>query len=361
MSEDRKLSTEAGEVGEVGAPFVVDALPENRGGPAPPVVAASSDDPPRGRLGPLSHLAAGFGDVLCRPRVLVFLVAVSVLAALPAALPVFRSAHLHLAPVVDPASGPGIDLAGVAPDWLFADWQLRDPSLHALVGDLMAPAVLLSSWFGLLVCAGWMGLAREGRRGHGLSRFLAAGGSQFFPFLRTWFLGLPLFYGVTWLVWGAPGEWLMGLLLPEGQAGRAASERVAGWVVGGRELLSLFLVLGVEVLLDLGRASLVAGQRRSALLGLLRGFGYFLFEPLRVWWLVGAGFAFELLWLAAMSSLAAQGLLPLWALVLLLPFGRLVCRGARWAGLLRLYAEGGPGAATAAAPGGLGASGPGLA
>ncbi|MBL7007592.1 MAG: hypothetical protein ISR76_01235 [Planctomycetes bacterium] len=325
----------AAEIGTLGSPFVVDAFPDPE---APP--ASRAAPPPR--LGPMGHLAAGFGDVLCRPRVLVFLIAVAVLAALPAALPVFRSAHLNLAPVVEPAAGPGLSLEGLAPDWLFADWKLRDPSLQALVGDLMAPAVLLSSWFGLLVCGGWMGLARAGRRGHGLSVFLAAGGRAFFPFLRTWFLGLPLFYAATWLVWGPPGEWLMGLLLPGGDAARATSETAANWVTGSRELLSLFLVLGIEVLLDLGRASLVAGQRRSALLALLRGFGYFLFEPLRVWGLVGAGLAFELLWLAAMSSLVAQGLLPLWALVLLLPFGRIVCRGARYAGLLRLYAEGRP-------------------
>jgi hypothetical protein len=333
MSEPRP--TPAVEPDPYAAPFVVDALPE-------PQAAAPVPEPEPERRGALGHLAGGFGDVLSRPRVLVLLIALAVLLALPAAMPVFRSAHLHLAPVAPPAEGPGIDFAGVVPDWLLADWGRRDPSLHDFVADILAPLVLLSSWLGLLVSAGWMGVARDGRRGHGPARFLAAGGRHFFPFLRSWFLGLPLFFGVCWLVWGPPGERLASFLVPGGELERAADETAAGWITQGRELVAAFLVLGVEVLLDLGRASMVAGDRRSALLGLLRGFGFFLFEPLRVWTLVGAGLVVELVWLAACAALVGQGLLPLWSLLLLLPFGRAACRGARHAGLLRLYAEGLP-------------------
>lgn len=324
-------------------PFVVDA-------PALPQDAAAPPSGPIARQAALAHLAAGFGEVLSHPRVLLFLVGTSILAALPAALAVYRSAVEHLAPVVAPDTGPALDLLGPIPRWLLQDWARRDPSLAGGVAAVLAPSLLAASWFGLLVCAGWMGLSREQPRRPGLASFLAAGGRQFFPFLRTWLLGLPLCMAATWLVWGGPGERLMVSLVADGDPELAASETVAHWIAGTREVLSVFLLLGVEILLDLARASLVAGRRRSALLALARGFGFFLFEPLRVWALVGAGFVFELLWLAGLSAAAASAWLPVWSLIVLLPLGRIVCRGARWVGLLRLYAEGRPARASTQAP-----------
>ncbi|RMH04338.1 MAG: hypothetical protein D6702_03430 [Planctomycetota bacterium] len=337
--------------------IVVDAIETDEETPPPaPAVAApttaapTTAGPDLERPGPLALLAAGFVDVFARPRVLLLLVVLSAFAALPPALVVADSADLHLAPLADAPSGPEL-LRGPIPGRLFQAWEQADPDVRRRAGLTLAPLWLAASWLGLLVCAGWMATARaralRQRGGHGLADFLAGGGRFFFPFLRTWLLGLPLFALATWLVWGRPGAWLMRLLLPpEGDPAFAAGETAARWVENGREIVALLLVFGVEILLDLARAGLVAGGRRSALLALFRGLGVFLFEPLRVLVLVGAGLTFELLLLAVLSALTDAELLPLWSLVLLLPFCRQLCRGARWAGLLRLCLIGRPAAAS---------------
>jgi len=187
-----------------------------------------------------------------------------------------------------------------------------------------------------------MGLAltRPGE-GAGLAAFLRHGGRFWFRFLRTWVLGLALLAGLTWLVWGPPGQHLLERLAGDRPflPNELPSETTARLLAGGREVAYLGLILLLELLLDLARASLVAGERRSALLALFRGLGFLLSRPHRVLAAVLGGLALEVLWIAGVLALAP--LLPgsAWILVLVLPLGRIAFRGARHGALAILYRE----------------------
>jgi len=292
------------------------------------------------RKGALAHLAAGIGVVLSRPRVLFVLVLFSFLAALPIALPVFRSAQVHLDPLAQP---PGtsipFDLVTTTPRWLIDDWMRTDSGLVSALQSSLAPLLLLASLFGLFLTAGWMNVAVRGRREHGLASFARGGGQHFFPFLRTWIFGLALAGAVTWVVWNQPGEWVARQFLPEGRAGLATSESTARWFSIARNAVYLLILLKIEILLDLSRASLVAGNRRSAVLAIFRGAGFFLVQPFRVFGLVLSGLLLEAAWVGGVTVLVGTLGASLWYLVFLLPLGRIAFRGARHAGLARMYCE----------------------
>ncbi len=317
--------------------LVVDALPDPNApvpsGAAPPALV------PRPPRGPLTLLMDGLAMALGRPRVLLFLLGFSILSALPAALPVYRSAVEHLGMLPPTWHGLPLDFHAPIPAWIFLDWQRADPGLQAALSSGLAAGILFASLSGLLICAGWMSLAVGNRREHGLYAFLRGAGRHFFPFFRTWLIGLALFYALTWLVWGPPGEALVHRLLPGGDPSRASSENLGRWVVQGREILSLFALLIGEVLLDLARASLVAGGRRSALLAMLRGLLRLLMEPLRILSIVGAGLVLDLLWVAALAALVSFTVVPLWALVFLVPLGRILFRGARYGAFAMLFQD----------------------
>ncbi len=300
------------------------------------------------RKGALAHLMAGLGVVLARPRVLLVLVIFSFLTALPIALPVFRSAQAHLDPLaqahLDPlAQPPGasspLNLVTTAPRWLLDDWMRADSGLLAALQSTLAPLLLLASLFGLFLTAGWMNVAVRGSGEHGLSSFARGGGLHFFPFLRTWVFGLALVWAVTWVIWNQPGEWVARQFLPEGNASLATSESTARWFSILRTAVYLLALLKIEILLDLSRASLVAGNRRSAVLALFRGAGFFLVRPFRVSGLILSGLLLEAAWVGGVTALAGSLGLSLWFLVFLLPLGRIACRGARYAGLARMYCE----------------------
>lgn len=287
--------------------------------------------------GPLAFLLAGAGTVARQPAVLALLLLWSLLTALPAALPWYASALEHLAPAAGFPDEPLSDLARGGPRWLFDDWLRRDPGLRQAASSLV-PLLPLSSLAGLVVTGGWMGLAVQGQRRAGLAAFLHAGGRYFLRFARTWLLGLALSALVTWGVWGAPGEWVLGFFVPEGDLDLASSERVALWLANAQLLGYGLLLFLLELVLDLARASLVAGDRRSAVFALLRGAGFLLFEPRRTFGLVLAGWMLEAAWVAGLWALHEEAVLPLWSLCLLVPLGRIALRGARLTGLAALYA-----------------------
>ncbi|MFQ5749491.1 MAG: hypothetical protein ACE5H3_08550 [Planctomycetota bacterium] len=309
---------------------------------APPRVPDKGKDLPAAppRKGALAHLMAGLGVVLARPRVLFVLVLFSFLTALPVALPVFRSAAAHLDSLAQPpgTSSP-FDLVTAAPRWMIDDWMRSDSGLVSALQSSLAPLLLLASVFGLFLSAGWMNVAVRGRGEHGLSSFGRGGGLHFFPFLRTWIFGLALAGAATWVVWNQPGEWVARQFLPEGRADLAASESTARWFSIVRNAVYLLILLKIEVLLDLSRASLVAGNRRSAVLAIFRGAGFFLVQPFRVFGLVLSGLLLEAVWVGGVTTLAGTLEASLWYLVFLLPLGRIAFRGARHAGLARMYCE----------------------
>lgn len=310
--------------------LVVDAFPLGPG------LAPEGEAPPPSSG--VSHFAAGLRFALARPRVLLLLVGWLWLAALVPALGVAASAERHLAHAQESEREAPADLRGSTPQWLFREWERAGGAeLDAAAASLL-PLLLLSSLFGLLVSAGWMQAAVHGRSRHGLRSFLGGGGQMFFPFLRTWLCGLPIFALWTWLAWGAPGRVVVSLWLPGGEA-LAGSESLARAVTHGREILYFVGLLAIELWLDLARASLVAGKRSSALLALARGAREWLRRPSGVLTLAGAGIGLELLWIGALSGAAGLfGLGPL-ALGLSLPFGRVACRGARLAGLATFAAQ----------------------
>lgn len=286
-----------------------------------------------------AHLLAGLRFALGRPRVLLVLCVWAWLLPLVPALAMAGSAERHLSHAWAPESEGPADFAGATPLWMFREWERDGAGEIAAATNALLPLILLSSLFGLLVSAGWMHAAIHGRTRHGLRAFFGGGGRVLFAFLRTWFVGLPLFALWTWLVWGAPGEAVVRLWLPEGEAALAASETVARAVTATREVLYVLGLLALELVLDLARATLASAQRSSALLAIMRGVREALRRPLAIGVLIGAGFGIELLWIGALLGAATLiGLGPI-TLGLLLPFGRVTCRGARLVGLATFVAQ----------------------
>jgi hypothetical protein len=198
--------------------------------------------------------------------------------------------------------------------------------------------LLLASLLNLLFSAGWMKVAVRDQRDHSLRLFLQGGGRYFFPFLRTWLLGLPLFALVTWIYWSTPADWVFERLMPEGDASLAASERTGRWLETMRSVLYIISLWKIEIILDLARASLVVGQRTSAFLAMFRGIGFFTRTPFHVFGILLMSFGLELLWVGCMEALRTTLDWPIWTLLLLLPLGRHVLRGARYIALARYYA-----------------------
>ena len=310
--------------------LVVDAMPFGDEGSA---VRGEELHPAPGASAFVPALAEGVRVVLARPRVLLFLLVLAVLLPLVAVLPTYASLDAQLQDAVAlPGDGPADFLQG-APEWMLREWRSNDPQGAVAGGHALAAMVLVSSLLGLVFSAGWMSFAARDRRAHGLASFLRAGGRWFFPFLRTWLLGLPLFFAWTWVCWQAPADWLYAQLLPDGDPALAASENTGRWLQTLQLVVYYWGLLKLEIWLDLARASLVIGNRSSALLAMARGCGFFLRRPVSVLGLVLFGLGIELLWVAGIHAAG----LPILAVILVLPLGRIVMRGARHAGLASLY------------------------
>lgn len=274
---------------------------------------------------------------LSRPRVLLFLLGLQLLLPLMVALPTFFSAEQHLGTVEAIPGGTPVALPESAPSWMFEEWFRAAPTEAETAIQTLPALLLLVSLMQLLFTAGWMRIAMRAERHHSLRTFLQSGGHFFFPFLRTWLLGLPLFALATWVFWGLPAEWVFERLMPEGDPSLAASERTGRWLETLRQVLYLLSLWKIEILLDLARASMVCAGRRSALFALLRGIGFLTRSPLPVFGLMALGFGIELLWIAGIEATRDALDWPIWTLLLLLPFGRIVLRAGRLIGLVDYY------------------------
>lgn len=312
--------------------MVVDAFPVREATP----LATPETEPRERSIG--SHLAGGIWAALARPRLLLFLMGISLVLPLVVALPAFFAAEQHLGNFEAVADGTPIDLPNVAPAWIFEEWFRAAPTERKLAAQTMAPLLLLVSLFNLVITAGWMRIALLNRRRHSLRTFLQCGGHYFFPFLRTWLLALPMFALITWLFWGTPAEWLFARMMPEGDANLAASEQTGRWLETLRQVLFLIALWKTEILLDLARASMICGNRRSALAAIVRGIGFFLRSPWQVFGLMCLSFALELFWIAGAKAVQELADWPMWTLLLILPFGRIIFRGARYVSLASFYA-----------------------
>lgn len=306
--------------------FPVEGRPQADPGPAPAPERSIA-----------SHLFGGVATVLARPRILVFLLLLSLVFPLVVALPAFYSAQEHLPNFEAVPGGTAIDLPKEAPAWMFEEWLRKAPTEREVAVQSLPAMMLLVSLFNLVITAGWMRIAVKERRAHSLRTFLQGGGHWFFPFLRTWILGLPLFALTTWICWGTPAEWLFEQLMPDGKPDNAASENTGRWLEILRQVLYLIGLWKIEMLLDLARASMITGERRSALFAMGRAFGFWLRSPMPVFGLMGLGFGIELLWIGGVEAIRDTFDWPMWSLLLLLPFGRNVLRGARYVGLATYY------------------------
>jgi len=287
--------------------------------------------------GALAHLSNGFRIALARPRVVIFLVGLSIFLALPVAMPVHQSAVNELGRFASLTEA--VDLLVSAPRWLLDAWARQDPHMASSASVLLAPLMLLSSLLGILIAGGWMACAREDKGRHALSAFFEGGGLWFFPFFRVWILGLFIYAFNTWLIWGMPGDWVVEQFLPDGKANRAVSENTGRWVNHTREIVFLLALMKTEIFLDLARASMVARERRSAIGGFIRAIGLWLRRFPRILRLVGVGYALEGGWIFATLATVQWMAWPMVTLVFLLPLGRVICRGARLAGLATFCGE----------------------
>ncbi len=287
--------------------------------------------------GALAHLSNGFRVAMARPRVVLCLLALSLFAALPVALPVYHSASTELGRFT--LLGDSLEMLVSAPRWVMDSWTRSDTHLHSSTQALMAPLLLMTSLFGLLVAAGWMVCALEGKGRHALGTFFEGGGHWFFPFLRTWIFGLGLYALNTWVIWGTPGDWVVEQFLPDGESSRVPSENTGRWITNAREVIFLLALLKTEIFLDLARANMVSRGSRSAVGGLLRAIGIWMRRFPRILRLVGAGYALEALWIVGAMSVVSWQNWPLVSLVFLLPFGRILCRSARICGLATFVRE----------------------
>lgn len=284
----------------------------------------------------IGTLIAGIGVALVRPRVWLLLVLGSVLFGLAVATPVHQSALDNLAPTTTFADDP-LRSDHAMPRWVFDDWTRLHASAFDAASSALAPLLLISSLFGVVVAAGWIHAAIRGRDEHSLKQFLSGAGQYFFPMLRLWLLALVFYALVTWFFWGPIGEWVMTQFFPAGDVDRATSETKAWWGETLRSVLYLFALLKVEILMDLSRAAVVSAGGRSALLALMRGIRFWMWRWPACLLLVGSGFAIEALWIYAAVELTMLASLPLWGLALLVPLGRILTRGGRTSGLALLY------------------------
>lgn len=304
------------------------------------VAEALATTPRPSYLLPLKLLALSAGHVLGRPRILIFLLFWSLLLPLIVAAQIYQLASIDLAAVEDlPNTQSFIDFPNTVPAWLFQEWKLQSGKSLELASHSISVLMFVASMAGLLFAGGWMSTSIHYRSEHSLRAFLKGGAENFFPFLRTWLLGLPVFGLITWLFFGSPGEWIVALWLPEGSADLADDERTAFWVFQIREILYVFALLQVEGILDVTRSLLVVEKRRSAIFALFRGVGFFLRRFLGIFSLISLGIFFEVLLLFGANMVINYFDLSLLFNIFLFPFLRHFMRGVRYSALARYYQE----------------------
>ncbi|MDP6962777.1 MAG: hypothetical protein QGF46_01270, partial [Planctomycetota bacterium] len=243
--------------------------------------------------GSVRFIIGGFFFALLRPRVLTFLMIWACALPLVVAIPMFGQANKDLSAIQDYPGQTLLALPESAPAWMFREWQIQSSSSLDSIAATLPLLIFVSSLFGLLFSGGWMSMASHYRDEHSLRAFLKGGGETFFPFLRSWLLALPLFALTTYIMWGAPADWVLAKFMPEGDSSLADSEKTARAIDITRQVLYLFALLKIEIIVDLARASIVVGRRSSALLALLRAIGFLFRRPFAIFVVVLLGFIIE--------------------------------------------------------------------
>ena len=258
----------------------VKPFPDPREAPPTP----TPDPPPR--AGSLAGaVGAAFGYMRRAWRVLLLIVFVQLLLAATVVVPVQAGLAKHLDHHVHaPALGGAPDAydrsvgwaqAGVNRGVLQDALRLEKPRMDAAAVTLFW--IVLVAWlFGAVVAGGVLGTLRIQRGAVPVSAFLAAGGANFFRMLRV-----GIAFAVIWVIalrvvldlWGSsvePDELL------------ASSEAVGWWGERTREAVLVLFFLWLRVASDLARVDLGLGGRKSALVGVLRGFARTVRHPIRI-------------------------------------------------------------------------------
>ena len=244
--------------------------------PAPPAPAAPSL---------FGAIGEGLAYVRRAWRALLFVMCVQLLLAASVVVPVQAGLMEHLDHHAHaPALGGAPDAYDRAVGWthggidrgVLADVvRVEKPRMDAATVTLFW--IVLIAWlFGAVVAGGVLGTVGGDRGSVPVNAFLAAGGANFWRMLRV-----GVVFGLFWMVmarivmegWGAavaPDELL------------ASSEETGWWGDRIREGVLVLTFLWLRVAGDLARVDLGRRGKRSALLGVLRGFGRTLRHPLRM-------------------------------------------------------------------------------
>ena len=287
----------------------------------------------------LGLLVRGFGTALARPNVLLLLVIMTLLMPLVVVVPVYQSSKANLSSVQAIPGQTPIDLPNSAPAWLWSEWQHSAPGIFESVITLLPILVLCAALWNLLVTGGWMAVGLKESKAQDVRTFFRGGVANFLPFLMTWLLGIGMLAVVTWLVWATPGRWLMAQVLPEGKINLGVSETTGRWLLNAQSCIFLFALLHIEVWLDLARASIATGHKKSALKAVWQGCKLQLRHPVRISILVLGSFALEAAWIGGVEVLRRALDLPVGTLLILLPIGRQALRGGRYISLARFCAD----------------------
>ena len=257
----------------------------------------------------------GIGRALASPKLLLWLWAANLLAALPAAVVVEEAIHREIgASRVEERLRDGFDMA-----W-YGEYRHRARGLedsftpthsgpgaffanldHWLRGDLLElpPALVATGvawallWVLLLggVLEQWVRPAPRLE----LGRFLSAAGRYFFRLLRLAALTVGLYYGVYRLA-----RALFPRLEELTQTATRESTVLAAYLAGAAVVVALLAL--VRTIADYAKIALVGEERRSSLFALLAGARFVLLPPVRT------GGVALLFGLAAAAALAAYAL-----------------------------------------------------
>jgi hypothetical protein len=316
--------------------------------------AGAGAPPPRRE----SPLVAGISFAWRARRALALVVLVQLLFGLSIALP-FRArigphldSHVHASAFAGAPDRLDLDTdwpAGL--DWgVWNDVKREEAPFFEGLGLAMVWIGVLAWAFGQAVAGGFLGTAAEDlaarAAGNALppptaARFLAAAGRWFLPSLRTSLV----FLAVTMLLARRAVFEVWGGIAGDVEA-EAESQAAGFWGARTRESVFLGVFLVLRAAADLGRAHLVVGGRKSAVLAFLRGIGTLARHPLRAGGLavlVAVPEALLLLALAAMlPGLPESTWVHLVAVFLVLQAAVLVrwaARAALLAGNVRLLAR----------------------
>jgi len=281
----------------------------------------------------------------CR-RVLLALALVNLAMALAVVVPIGRAWNSVM--------GHQFDSAALAQQW---DWALGGdlarsfPGMAGRGAGVLAATVFFSWVLGAFVAGGWLEIfhAYEGRPG--LRRFCTGAGSTYGRFLRLGVVNLIAFALVGWMLRG--GGWDMFQAFWWGSQDKA--DLNTEWMAEGLSWLQSAAYLGaisaVLVASDLAKVGCIVRGGRSMVAAFVRGLRIASVHPGRAFGVVWTIYAIEIgvawvmarVWISlSPAAVSWWGILALFVLAQIWMMLRCGLRGARLAGLYRIWQDAQP-------------------